>query len=158
VKPRVYIETTVVSYYTGRPSRDLVTAAHQQLTRDWWEERLPILGGCISELVLTEASQGDKQAARLRMDALEKFPILEPGKDSVSLTNLMVESSLVPGEYVNDALHVAIAAVNGIEFLVTWNCKHLANATIRTRLESLIEDYGYESPVICTPEELMEEV
>jgi hypothetical protein len=70
----------------------------------------------------------------------------------------MVESSLVPGEYVNDALHVAIAAVNGIEFLVTWNCKHLANATIRTRLESLIEDYGYESPVICTPEELMEEV
>jgi hypothetical protein len=76
VKPRVYIETTVVSYYTGRPSRDLVTAAHQQLTRDWWEERLPILGGCISELVLTEASQGDKQAARLRMDALEKLPIL----------------------------------------------------------------------------------
>lgn len=157
MKPRVYIETTVASYFTGLPSRDLVIAAHQQLTRDWWEECLPKLGGCISELVLTEAGQGDHNAARRRLDALEDLPILEPGRDSVLLTNLLVEKSIVPVEYVNDALHVAIAAINGIEFLVTWNCKHLANAAIRNRLGSLVEDFGYESPVICTPEELMEE-
>jgi len=156
MKPRAYIETTVVSYLTGRTGRNLIIAAHQELTREWWDEVLPVLGGCISDLVLEEASDGDATAAAKRLEALQSIPVLLPGKASIEITEAIMDSGLVPDAYVNDAVHVAIAAANGIEFLVTWNCKHLANAWIRTRLVSLIESLGYRCPVICTPEELME--
>jgi hypothetical protein len=158
MKPKVYIETTVVSYYTAWPSRDVVIAGHQQVTRDWWRHRLPLFDGAISELVLEEAGKGDPQAAKTRLDALAGFPILMPGSEAVQIAKAMTEQRLVPAEYINDAIHISIAATNGIDYLVTWNCKHLANALMRGRLVSLIEAFAYESPVICTPEELMEDV
>jgi predicted nucleic acid-binding protein len=156
MKPRAYIETTVVSYLTARRGRDLVIAAHQELTREWWDEVLPVLGGCISDLVIEEASDGDPDAAAKRLEALKSIPVLLPGAASFEITEEIMRSGLVPEAYVNDAVHVAISAANGIEFLVTWNCKHLANAWIRSRLVGLIESLGYRCPVICTPEELME--
>jgi len=158
MKSRVYIETTVVSYYTALPSRDVVIAGHQQVTRDWWLHRLPLFDGAISELVLEEAGRGDPQAAKTRLDALAGFPLLMPSSEAVQIAKAMTEQRLIPGEYVNDAIHISIAATNGIDYLVTWNCKHLANALTRGRLVGLIEAFGYESPVICTPEELMEDV
>lgn len=112
----------------------------------------------ISDLVLDEAGRGDPEASKARLDALAEFPILEPGIDAGGLAEAMVEKGLVPREYINDALHISIAATNGIDYLVTWNCKHLANAAMRGRIESMIESFGYECPVICTPEELMEDL
>lgn len=156
MKPRAYIETTVVSYLTARRGRDLVIAAHQELTREWWDDVLPVLGGCISDLVIEEASDGDPAAAAKRLEALKPIPVLLPGDASFEITDEIMRSGVVPAAYVNDAVHVAIAASNGIEFLVTWNCKHLANAWIRSKLVGLIESLGYRCPVICTPEELME--
>jgi len=156
MKPRVYIETTVVSYFTAWPSRDVVIAGHQQITRDWRMERLPHFEGAVSELVLEEAGQGDPQAAQARLAALVDFPILMPGAESAMIADALVAEALVPREYINDALHVAIAASNGMDYLVTWNCKHLANALTRSRMAGLIEASGYDCPVICTPEELME--
>ena len=158
MKPRVYIETTVVSYLTAWPSRDVVTAGHQQVTRDWWLHRLPLFDGTISELVLEEAGRGDPQASKARLEALADFPILTPGRDADMIADAMADMGLVPREFINDAIHIAIAATNGIDYLATWNCKHLANALTRSRMAGLIATFGCECPVICTPEELMEDV
>jgi hypothetical protein len=157
MKPKVYIETTVVSYYTAWPSRDVVVAGHQQITRDWWRSRLPLFDGVVSELVLQEAEKGDPDAAAARLEAVAGFPVLTPGTEAGTLADGLVAEGLVPREYINDAIHITIAATNGVEFLVTWNCKHLANALTRNRMTAWIEAFGYECPVICTPEELMEE-
>jgi predicted nucleic acid-binding protein len=158
MKPKVYIETTVVSYYTARPNRDVVITGHQQITQEWWKNHLPKFDAAISELVLEEAGKGDPQAANSRLEALAGFAILAPGTDTALIANAMTEKRLIPREYINDALHIAIAATNGIDYLVTWNCKHLANAIIRNGIEGLVESFGYACPVVCTPEELMEDL
>ena len=156
MKQRVYIETSFLSYLTGRPTRDMIIAAHQQLTRQWWEERSPAFDLVISELVREEASKGDPEASSARLAAIEKTPILKINEDAVSLAEQLVSRGPIPRECAADALHIAVAAVNGIDYLLTWNCKHLANALHRSRIEALVEDAGYTCPVICTPEELME--
>lgn len=158
MKARVCIETTVVSYYTARPSRDVVIAGHQQITREWWEHRLPLFDAFISTLVLEEASRGNPQAAKARLAAIDSLLILEPGGDVGVLASSVVGGGLIPREYVTDALHVALASVHRIDYMVTWNCKHLANAMIRTAIEKAVAAHGYRCPTICTPEELMEDV
>jgi predicted nucleic acid-binding protein len=158
MKPKVYIETTVVSYYTAWPSRDVVIAGHQQITREWWSQSLPRFDPAISELVMEEAGRGDPQAGKARFEALADFPILVPGNDAGLIADAMIEKGLIPREYINDALHISIAATNGIDYLLTWNCRHLANAIIQSSIRSLVESFGYACPVICTPEELMEEL
>ena len=158
MKRKVYIETTVVSYYTAWPSRDVVIAGHQQITREWWRNHLLRFGATISELVIEEAGKGDAEASASRLHALAGLAILLPGADTAVIAEAMTGRGLIPREYINDALHIAIAATNGIDYLVTWNCKHLANAILRGSVEELVESFGYACPVICTPEELMEEV
>lgn len=157
MKETVYIETTVVSYLTGRPSRDMVVAAHQELTRQWWETRSSGFKIVVSELVREESSGGDADASRRRMAVIENIPVLKASDAALDLTERLVSESLVPQEFAADALHIAIAAVNGIDYLLTWNCKHLANATRRQKIDALVKGAGYACPVICTPEELMEE-
>jgi predicted nucleic acid-binding protein len=157
MKSKVYIETSVVSYLTGRPSRDLVIAAHQELTRQWWEERAGHFVLVISELVQQEAGRGDPEASRTRVTALDGIDILKVSDEAVSLAECLVSAELIPKESAADALHIAIAAVNGIDYLLTWNCRHLANAPRRSRIEAFIKDLGFISSVICTPEELMED-
>jgi len=157
MKPKVYIETTVVSYLTAWPSRDLVIAGHQQITHEWWKHRLPLFDAVVSELVLEEAGRGDPKAAEARLNAIAQFPILEAESDAGTLAEAMVEKGLVPKACINDALHVSISALNGIDYLLTWNCRHLANAAMRHRIESFVEEFGYGCPIICTPEELMED-
>ncbi len=156
MKQRVYIETTVVSYLTGRPSRDMVVAAHQQVTRDWWDNRAPAFELFVSELVLQEAERGDPVAARKRVALIQSMPLLQTTGEAVLLAERMVEAGVVPKESGADALHVAIAAMNGMDFLLTWNCTHIANAVRRHQVETLVNDSGFDCPVICTPEELME--
>ena len=157
MKQRVYIETSIVSYLTSRPSRDMVIAAHQELTRQWWETRACSFDLLVSELVREEAARGDVEASGTRMSAIEKLPILGTSNEAVLLAEQLVSSGPIPQEYGADALHIAVSAVNGIEYLLTWNCKHLANAAHRNRIEVLVEAAGYACPVICTPEELMED-
>ena len=158
MKPRVYIETTVISYLTARPARDVVIAGHQQSTRDWWataSERFELV---ISELVREEAGAGDPDAVRARLTLLASLALLDATAEAQELAEKLVGASAVPEAAMRDAAHIAIAAANGIEYLVTWNFRHIANAVTRPQIESVCRQAGFESPVICTPEELMENI
>ena len=158
MEPRVYIETTVISYLTARPARDVVIAGHQQSTRDWWataSERFELV---IPELVREEAGAGDPDAVRARLTLLASLALLDATAEAQELAERLVSASAVPEAAIRDAAHIAIAAANGIEYLVTWNFRHIANAVTRPRIESVCRQAGFESPVICTPEELMENI
>ncbi|MFO0829118.1 MAG: type II toxin-antitoxin system VapC family toxin [Phycisphaerales bacterium] len=154
--PSVYVETSVLSYLTARPSRDVVTAAHQQITHEWWNNARPIVRLFVSELVVQEASLGDPGSAALRLAAIDSVPLLRLSENARTLAKALVADLAIPPTAVVDALHVALAADNGIEFLLTWNCKHIANAKTRTLIERSLRSRGYDPPVLCTPEELME--
>lgn len=157
MKPKVYIETTVLSYLTSRPSRDLRVAAHQQSTQDWWRDRRDAFDLYASQLVVQEASRGDEEAARSRTEKLEETQLLGATDEALWLAETIVQRSLIPQKVAEDAAHIAIATTNGMDYLLTWNLKHIANAVIRSKVEALCRTEGYAPPVICTPEELMEE-
>ena len=157
MKPKVYIETSVISYLTARPSRDLVTAAHQQLTTDWWEDRRADFALYISQLVVREASAGDEDAAKRRLDVIEQIPLLELNEEALSLARTLVEDGPLPAKASEDALHIAVATAHGMDFILTWNCKHIANAEMRNLIAEVCHSQGYEPPITCTPEELLGE-
>jgi len=156
MKPKVYIETSVISYLASRPSRDLIVAAHQKITYDWWQcrERFDLY---VSELVVDETSAGDAEAARERQAFLAGLPLLGVNEAVILLAQRLVADQALPAKAAQDAVHLAIPAVNRAEYLVTWNCRHLANATMRSRIEAVCEAAGLPAPIICTPEELLGE-
>ena len=156
MKPTVYIETTIPSYLTAWPSRDLVRAAHQQLTREWWAKR----GGFdlySSRLVVQECQAGDAQAAADRLTALAGLPLLEQTAEAGELAEALVHGVLLPDKAAADALHIAIAAVHGMQYLLTWNCTHIANVVLRSGIEKVCRAAGYDPPLISTPPELTTE-
>jgi predicted nucleic acid-binding protein len=155
--PRLYLETTIPSYLTSRPSRDLIIAGHQQITREWWERRRDAFDLYISQLVIDEASAGEPAMARARINVLQDLALLDITPEVAELASGFLASGRIPPKAANDAAHIAIAAVHGLDFLVTWNCVHIANAAIAKGLALICREHGYELPVICTPEELMEE-
>lgn len=157
MKPRLYLETTIPSYLTSRPSRDLIIAGHQQITRDWWDKRRHDFQLYISQLVIDEASAGDPVAARERLKIVQPLSLLDITPGVAELASSILASGKIPHKAATDAAHIAIAAVHGMDFLVTWNCVHIANAVIAKALVSLCREHGYECPVICTPEELFGE-
>jgi predicted nucleic acid-binding protein len=156
MKPKVYVETSVISYLASRPSRDLIVAAHQKITYDWWQcrERFDLY---VSELVVDEANAGNAEAARERQVFLAGLPLLAVNEAVILLAQRLVADQALPSKAAQDAVHLAIAAVNRAEYLVTWNCRHLANATMRARIEAVCEASGLPAPIICTPEELLGE-
>ena len=154
MKPKVYIETSVVSYFTNRPGRDIVTAARQQVTREWWEESLNQFDVYISALVLEEASGGNPISAEKRLEALKGIPVLETTDAAADLAAALVEVGPIPERNSEDALHIALAITNGMDFLVTWNFHHINNAKMKKGIARTAEENGYECPVICSPEEL----
>ena len=154
MRPRVYAETTFISYLAAKPSRDLIVAAHQQLTRDWWESRRDEFELFVSELVLLEASAGDPEAARRRMDEMSGIPVLALTEDARKLARELVKNGPIPRQAAADALHIAVAATHGMDYLITWNCRHIANAEKKEAIAARCLAMGYEPPVICTPEEL----
>lgn len=156
MRPKVYVETSVISYLTAWPSRDLVKAAHQQITREWWATRGKF-DVYVSQIVLREASSGDAAAANARMESLSGFPVLTAGPEASALAQQLLIRGSLPAKAAVDALHIAISVVNGIDYLLTWNCTHIANATMRLQIERVCRQCGYEPVVLCTPEELMEE-
>ena len=153
----VYLETTFISYLVSRPSRDLLVAAHQQTTEDWWLERRQNFECYVSQVLLDEASAGDPEEAKTRMAMIGSFPVLEITEETESLTAAIIDSGAIPSHAVRDAAHIAIATINDIDYLLTLNCKHLANAQIIRRVAVACNEQGYKMPVICTPEELMGE-
>jgi len=151
----VYIETSVASYLTARPSRDVRAAACQNITADWWDKRRSEFDLFISEIVVAEASRGNAEAASRRLNALDGIPELRISDEARALARAMLNDGSFPPKAEIDALHVAVAAVNGIEYLLTWNCTHIANAVMRPRIEQACRENGFEPPVICTPSELL---
>jgi len=157
VKSRLYLETTIPSYLTSQPSRDLIVAGHQQITREWWETRRHTFQLFISQLVVDEVGAGDPGAARKRLKVLQDLPLLDITPEVADVASSILASGKVPRKAATDAAHIAIAAVYGMDFLVTWNCVHIANAAIAKALASICRKHACECPVICTPEELMGE-
>lgn len=155
MKSRVYIETSVVSYYTARPSRDIIAAARQELTRDSWERIRSDFDCYISVLVVQEAGDGDQIAALKRLKALSGMPVLDLDLEVESLANFLIANGVIPKEYLEDALHIALAAQNGMDYLVTWNFTHIHNAQMENSIRRTIEEYGYRCPVFCSPPELI---
>jgi len=156
LKPAAYIETSVVSYLAARRSRDVVVAAYQEVSHEWWRTASSRLDLVASELVVTEAGAGDPDAVRARLAILESVALLDVSEDSEELTQILLDLGAVPREAAADAAHIAIAVTNGVDYLVTWNFRHIANAAMRSRIERVCRQAGYEPPVICTPSELME--
>jgi predicted nucleic acid-binding protein len=156
MKKTIYIETTVVSYYTGRPSRDLMVAGHQEATRELWPRLAREFETYISALVHEEAAQGDPDQAEKRLQAIRQFSMLDVDEQAQALAESIIADRAVPREYPEDALHIAIAAVNGIQLLLTWNFAHLNNPFTRVMVRQVVENAGYECPEICSPDELLE--
>ena len=146
----VYAETTIVSYLVARPGRDLVQAARQELTREWWESRRQDFEIYVSQLVVEESAKGDADAASRRTEILQDLPRLDVTDDVTSVAEALVSAL---AEKVGREL--AAAAVHGTDFLLTWNCRHLANAELTEPAGTLLRAKGYKPPVVCTPEELM---
>ena len=157
MKAKVYIETTIPSFLVARPSGDLLVAAHQQLTRDWWESRGPAFDLYVSELVLEEAAAGDAIPARKRLDLLADIPVLALTEGIMKLADSLVGEGPIPRKAAGDALHIAMATCYACEYLLTWNCRHIANAEIQRMARLVVRKHGFELPTICTPEELMGE-
>jgi hypothetical protein len=156
MKAKVYIETTVVSYLTAWPSRDVVIAGYQQTTREWWRDAASRFDLVASQLVLQEAGAGDPTAAKERLAALDSVTLLDATEEAAELAEQLLASGAIPARAAEDAGHIAIAVTNGVEYLVTWNCRHIANATMRSHIERICRNAGYEPTIICTPDELME--
>jgi len=153
---RVYVETTVVSYLTARPSRDVVIAGHQQITQEWWDTRRSDYELCVSQLVLDEAGAGDAEAAQERLAVLQPMLVLETTAEAVELAKELIQAGALPTKAAGDALHIAVAATKAVPYLLTWNCRHLANAVKRPMIEAACNAKGFKAPIICTPEELLE--
>jgi predicted nucleic acid-binding protein len=157
MKPTLYLETSIVSYLTARPSHDLIRAAHQQVTRDWWEMRSNF-DLYVSQLVLDEAKAGNAVAAERRLLALREASLLELTPETGRLADELLRRGGMPAKAYVDAVHVALAAINGLDYLLTWNCTHIANATMRVKIDDICRASGFEPPVICTPVELVKEL
>ena len=154
-KNRPLFETTVPSYLTAWPSRDLIRAGHQQITREWWQNRRGLFEVFISQLVLDEASAGDSAAARDRLAVVQELPLLDITDEVTSLAAALVASLALPSKAAIDAAHIALATVHETHFLLTWNCSHIANAEMAVAIERVCAENGFTCPVICTPEALM---
>jgi hypothetical protein len=154
MKQTLYLETTIPSYVTSRPSRDLIIAGHQQVTKEWWEKRRDAFQIYISQLVIDEAGAGDPGAAQERMQVIKDFSVLDITPEVGLLASGILASGILPRKAATDAAHIAIAAVHGMDFLLTWNCVHIANAAIAKAVANTCRQRGFECPVICTPEEL----
>ena len=154
MKPTLYLETTIPSFLTARPSNNLVVAGKQEVTRQWWEKRKVAYDLFISQLVIDEALKGDPDAAGKRMDAIEGIVSLEIDDEVVQVTEKIMEAGVIPKKSATDAAHIAVASRHGVDYLMTWNCAHIANAEILGRMSFVVAEAGYYLPIICTPDEL----
>jgi predicted nucleic acid-binding protein len=155
VPAATYLDSNVISYLTARPSRDVVSLAHQQITQEWWDRQRHKFELHISELVVFEISRGHVGAAQSRLDFVRDLPVLRITSQARALADRIFRATTLPDKAASDALHIALAAVNGMDFLLTWNCTHIANGVVLKIVNAVCRDNGYEPPIVCTPEELL---
>jgi hypothetical protein len=155
MKPRLYIETTIPSYLVARPSKDIRLLADQQATKEWWEQRRHDFDLFISETVLAEAGRGDAQFVAARLATLRGVPVLRDSTEAAALTRQLLVDAIIPPAVADDAIHLGLAAAHGMDYLLTWNCRHINNPMLRRRIERACADCGLKCPVICSPAELM---
>jgi len=157
MKKKLYIETSVISYLAAKRSRDLLIAARQEATSELWS-KLHSSGftGYVSTLVHRQAQQGDPEQARKRIETLPSFIVLDIDQEAQVLAEQILAAKAIPAEYPDDALHMVVATVNGMDVLVTWNFAHLNNPIARMKIRQIVENNGYQCPEVCSPEELLE--
>ena len=151
----VYIETSIVSYLTARATNNLVAAAWQITTAQWWDSHSSDFDLYTSILTIQEAGRGHPEAAARRLEALEEITVLPITDAVVALSDALVRGQALPPNARNDAVHIAVSVVHGISYLLTWNFRHIANAATRPLIDEICERRGYRSSIICTPSELM---
>lgn len=151
----VYIETTIPGYLTAWRSPELSMAAKQQTTRQWWDDRRQDFDLFISDAVLLEASAGDPDAAKRRLEVLDGIPVLNPLPEADEIVMALIDRLSLPDRALTDAAHIAVCIVHGIDYLLTWNCTHIANAVFQPMINDVCDEFGFAMPVICTPDQLM---
>lgn len=154
-KRAVYIETSIASYLTARPTSDLLTAAWQKTTVDWWDTQRNRFDLYTSDVTIEEAGRGHLEAAARRLEALLGIPILPITEEAVALSKALLQGKALPSKALDDSLHIAVSAVHGINYLLTWNFRHIDNAETKPIIRSVRSLHGYTSPEICTPQELI---
>ena len=154
-KPTVYIETSIVSYLASRPSHDPATARNQRLTHQWWNTHRHRYALYTSALTRVEAAQGDPAMSHRRLALLAGIPAVASPSLVVDLARVLHRGIPLPDQASADAEHIALAAVNGMVYLLTWDRKHISNPRLKRRIETILDFRGYASPVFCTPAELM---
>ena len=147
----VYIETTILSYLVSRPSREIVVAARKEITRQWWEQSKPAYDCVLSQIVLDEIEAGDPTHAANRMNHASTLGVLALNQACLDLAQLYLDRGYVPKNEIRDALHIAVAVISKVDYLLTWNCKHIANAHALRQLRKFSENLGHEFPHVCTP-------
>jgi predicted nucleic acid-binding protein len=152
MKPKAYIETSVISYLIGRTSRDVVIAGHQRTTQSFWRLLKKEVVPYVSALVVKEASKGDSAIAQKRQAAISSFAVLGTTPEAERLAQSIIDARGVPAEYPEDALHIAIAAISGMDFMVTWNFAHINNPFTKMMIRQVVENAGYECPEIVSPD------
>jgi predicted nucleic acid-binding protein len=155
VSETVYLETSIFGYLTARPTENLIVAANMKVTQDWWATRRSFFTLYASEIVEDEAAKGDREVATQRLELLESMLLLDLNEAAIELAQEFLQQSNLPAKASNDALHIALATVYGLDYLLTWNCKPMANAQIQKKLSQISSAFGYELPIICTPYELL---
>jgi predicted nucleic acid-binding protein len=154
----IYIETSIISYLAGRPSHDLLIAACQQSTRDWWDEHRLRFSLYTSQLVVAESARGDPEVARRRLDYLRGIPELHITSEIRGVAESLLKQGALPQKAQADALHIAVAAVHHIDLLLTWNCRHIDNPVTKPVVRSVCAVAGFPCPEICTPIQLIEAI
>jgi len=155
LKPRVYVETSVLSYLAAGPSRNEITAGRQLVTRLWWEREREKYILMVSDLVEAECSRGDGEMADRRRSLMETASLFPVDQEILDLAGLLTVPGAVPEKAAPDAVHIAAAAVAKCDYLLTWNFRHIANVRIRREVERILAKNGYNRTTICTPEELV---
>ena len=156
-RPTLYLETTVPSYYVARPSTDMIILTHQHITQEWWDTQLQDYEAFVSEVVYDEIRRGDAGASRRRLEVISGFPMLIVSDEAGKLAQVYLDELPLPRKALADALHLAVASTNGMDYLLTWNCRHIARGSVKRLLPAVNAAHGFSSPTICTPEELMYE-
>jgi hypothetical protein len=155
MKPRVYVETTVLSYLAARPSKDAVTAGRQVLTRKWWDAERLKYQLVVSEAVEIECERGEPEMVAVRGRLLQDASLFPLDQEILELARILIAPGAIPEKAGPDAVHIAAASVAKCDFLLTWNFRHIANVRIRREVERILARHGYARTTICTPEELI---
>jgi predicted nucleic acid-binding protein len=155
VKETVYIETSILGYLTARETQNKIISANMEITQTWWENRRSDFSLYISQVVIDEVTRGDQEIALKRLELINGLPLLELNQSVRNLAAEFLIRSNLPSKASEDSVHIAAATIHGLDYLLTWNCKHIANAQIQKKLSQISLEFGYDLPIICTPYELL---